>query len=83
MPPATFDAVMNTLAVYATGRTMQLPGIARHLKIDPALDRIELNFGGNPWRLQTQRGGEQGFDGNTHRGLVNSKMAVSDMLLTF
>src|SRR5476649_2773535 len=31
-------------------------------------------------RLQTQRGGKQGFDGNTHQGTLDSKKGLSDMV---
>jgi len=30
--------------------------------------------------LQTQRGGKQGFDGNTHQGTLDSKKGLSDMV---
>src|SRR5476651_2349168 len=80
MPPATLDAVMDALPIHATGWTRQFIGIALHLEINPPLDRVQVNVGHDPWRLQTQRGGKQGFDGNTHQGTVHSKKRLSDMV---
>src|SRR5476651_2610432 len=80
MPPATLDAVMDALPIHATGWTRQFIGIALHLEINPPLDRVQVNVEHDPWRLQTQRGGKQGFDGNTHQGTLDSKKGLSDMV---
>src|SRR5476649_2663156 len=80
MPPATLDAVMDALPIHATGWTRQFIGIALHLEINPPLDRVQVNVGHDPWRLQTQRGGKQSFDGNTHQGTLDSKKGLSDMI---
>ena len=54
--------------------------IALHLEINPALDRIDLNVVPEPRRLQAQRGGEQGFDGDTHQRLSDQENELADMV---